>query len=379
MTQIHPDIAPPATENDFAAAAASTPSPDPIEEDLRDVERALAAFLSQRERDAAEQGDYYVRLWRSIGEAARGGKRLRPRFVLTAFHGLGGGAQGARRAAVGTAVAFELLHTAFLLHDDVIDRDTMRRGRPNVVGEFSADALFRGAGSPQARLWGESAAILAGDLLLHGAAQRVARLPVADPTRGRLLDILDKAVFVTAAGELADVGLATGMSDRSIGDVLSMTEHKTAAYSAAGPLSAGAVLAGADDDLAQLLTEYGRLVGTAFQLGDDLLGVYGDEAVTGKSASSDLRRGKETTLVAFARGTSAWAEVESGFGDPELSRAEAARLAAALERCGARDFVERLLAQQVAAAIERLDSPLVPSALAAALARVALDCVGRSL
>lgn len=354
----------------------------PVEDGLLAVERELAAYLAGRAREAADYGDEYGRLWLRIAESARGGKRLRPRLVLTAFHGLDGildgSAAGGPGTAVETALAFELLHAAFLLHDDVIDGDAVRRGRPNVAGEFSADALFRGVGSSRARRWGESAAILAGDLLLHAAAQRLARLPVAHATRSRLLDLLDRAIFVSAAGELADVGLATGMSATGLGEVLAMTARKTAEYSVAGPLAAGAVLAGASDDVVELLEEYGRLVGIAFQLGDDLLGVYGEEPVTGKSTSSDLRQGKQTTLIAFARGTAAWQDIEPLLGSDELSPADTAWLAAALERCGARSFVERLLADHVAAAFAALDSPLLPSALALTLSRVALGCIGRS-
>ncbi|QNE33889.1 polyprenyl synthetase family protein [Leifsonia shinshuensis] len=374
MTQLRPELTEQRSDAEVSAS-------DPVEDDLRSVERELSAFLGQRERDAAAHGEEYTRLWQAVGESARGGKRLRPRLVLSAFHGSAGfGDRDAedRAAAVQTALAFELLHTAFLLHDDVIDGDTVRRGRPNVAGEFSADALFRGAGFPRARLWGESAAILAGDLLLHAAAQRIARLRVAEANRSRLLDLIDRAVFVTAAGELADVGLATGMSASGLPDVLTMTADKTAEYSVSGPLAAGALLAGAGDDVVELLTRYGRLVGVAFQLGDDLLGVYGDESVTGKTAVGDLQQGKETTLIAFARGTAQWPDIEPLFGRDDLGPADTAELAAGLERCGARAFAERLLADHVTAAVAALDSPLLPSALAATLTGVALGCVGRT-
>jgi geranylgeranyl diphosphate synthase type II len=373
MTQLRPEL----TEH---RSDAEVPAPDPVQEDLRSVERELSSFLGRRERDAAAHGEQYTRLWQAVAESSRGGKRLRPRLVLSAFHGLAGfGDRDAedRAAAVQAALAFELLHTAFLLHDDVIDGDTVRRGRPNVAGEFSADALFRRAGLPRARLWGESAAILAGDLLLHAAAQCIARLSIAEGTRPALLDLIDRAVFVTAAGELADVGLATGMTASALPDVLAMTADKTAEYSVSGPLAAGALLAGADENVVELLTRYGRLVGVAFQLGDDLLGVYGDETVTGKTAVGDLQQGKETTLIAFARGTAQWPDIEPLFGRHDLGPAGAAELAAGLERCGARVFAERLLADHVAAAIAELDSPLLPSALAATLTGVALGCVGR--
>ena len=368
MTQLHPDT----VDVDIPREEAT----DAVDADLLLVEHEFSAFLAERETQAAGYGDGYRRLWQSVAESACGGKRLRPRLVLTAYHGLNG--DDGRSDAVQTALAFELLHTAFLLHDDVIDGDTLRRGRPNVAGEFRADALFRGAGEGRAQLWGQSAAILAGDLLLHAAAQRVARLSAPEPARAGILDLFDRAVFVTAAGELADVGLATGLSDSGIDDVLAMTERKTAVYTVSAPLAAGAALAGADDGLLDLLIGYGRLVGTAFQLGDDLLGVFGEEAVTGKSALSDLRQGKQTSLIAFARGTRAWPRIEPLLGRPDLGASDAAAVRATLEACGARAFVERLLAEQVATAIETLDSPLVPTALASTLARLALRCVGRT-
>jgi geranylgeranyl diphosphate synthase, type II len=283
----------------------------------------------------------------------------------------------AASAAVDTAAAFELLHTAFLLHDDVIDGDTVRRGRPNLSGEFAAEALAGGADRERARLWGESAAILAGDLLLHAATALVGRLDVPAAARERLLDVLDHSVVVTAAGELADVGLAVGLTSPSLPAVLGMTERKTAAYSVAGPIMAGAILGGGDDALLSVLADYGRLVGVAFQLGDDLLGVYGDQELTGKSVLSDLREGKKTTLVAFARSTDRWPEIEAGIGRADLTADAAAAIALALEECGARRFVERLVADHVAQAVAALDTPEVPAALAAELTAIARGCIGR--
>lgn len=341
------------------------------------VDGRLSEFFAQRIAAAALHGGQYELLWSAIRAAADGGKRLRPRFVLLAFGGLGGDTSRFADAAIDTAVAFELLHTAFLLHDDVIDGDTLRRGRPNLSGEFAATALFRGAGPRRARLWGESAAILAGDLLLHAAGGILARLDVPSAVRSTLLDVFERCVFVTAAGELADVGLSTGVGDAGLGEVLAMTEWKTAEYSVAGPLIAGAVLAGADDRMLDGLAEFGRLTGIAFQLGDDLLGVFGDEEVTGKSAVGDLRQGKETSLIAFARGTPRWGEIAPSLGRPDLSRAEAARLAAVLEECGARAFVERLLDEHVAEALSVAASLAAPRGFAADLAAIARSCAGR--
>ena len=349
--------------------------PRDVVDGLARVDGRLAAFFAERIAASATYGDDYQHLWSSARAAADGGKRMRPRFVLATVAALGGAAES--RAAVDTATAFELLHTAFLLHDDVIDGDTVRRGRPNLSGEFAAEASAQGADGARARLWGESASILAGDLLLHAATALVGRLDVPTAARERLLDILDHSVVVTAAGELADVGLAVGLTTPSLPAVLGMTERKPAAYSVAGPIMAGAILGGGDDRLLAVLAEYGRLVGIAFQLGDDLLGVYGDQRQTGKSVLGDLREGKKTTLIAFARSTDRWGEIEGGLGRPDLTLAEAAAIARTLEECGARSFVERLLADQVDRAVAALDTPEVPAGLAAELTTIARSCIGR--
>ncbi len=202
-------------------------------------------------------------------------------------------------------------------------------------------------------------------------------MDVAAATRAALLDVLDHSIFVTAAGELADVSFSVRLSDARLPDVLAMTERKTAAYSFAGPLSAGALLAGAGGDTLASLEHYGRMLGVAFQLGDDLLGVFGAEDVTGKSVVSDLRQGKETSLIAYARATAWWPRIAASFGRTDLGADDARRLAAALEECGARAFVEGLLTEHADAALAALGDGSVPAALAEELGDVARACVGR--
>ncbi|MFF1634839.1 polyprenyl synthetase family protein [Leifsonia sp. NPDC058248] len=339
-----------------------------------EIDARLDAFFAERLTLAARYGSEYQRLWAEARAASEGGKRIRPRFVLSAFEGLGG---IDRAAAVDTAVAFELLHTAFLLHDDVIDRDTVRRGRLNLSGAFAADALARGVGVQRAGLWGQAAGILAGDLLIHASQSLVARVDAPSGTRDTLLDLLDHSVFVTAAGELADVSFSVRLGEARLPDVLAMTERKTATYSFAGPLTAGAILAGAGGDILEALAEYGRLLGVAFQLGDDLLGVFGDQDVTGKSVVSDLREGKETSLIAYARATTAWERVEPLFGRHDLSAAEGRMLARFLDECGARAFVENLIDEHVARAAAVIDASDLPPVLADELRSVARSCIGR--
>jgi geranylgeranyl diphosphate synthase type II len=348
-----------------------------IEQSLARVESVLEGYFTRRVTLASAHGPSYSTLWECARDAFRGGKRIRPRLLLTAYRGLGGEDD---TAAVSVAAAYELLHTAFLLHDDVIDGDTIRRGRPNVVGVFRQEALDGGSTTRGAHRWGEVGAILAGDLLLQGATAMLARAEVSVPLRERLLDVLDDGVFVTAAGELTDVAFSERIphGTPSLEDVLAMTESKTAAYSVSGPLVSGALLAAAGEDAVVALAEFGRLVGVAFQLGDDLLGVFGSEHATGKSIVSDLRESKETSLIAFARGTSRWEQIAPSLGRPDLAAHEAELVAGALEECGARRFVEGLLVQHVDRAVALLDAPSIPSELAGSLAELAGSCVGRT-
>ncbi|WP_418608114.1 polyprenyl synthetase family protein [Georgenia sp. SUBG003] len=186
--------------------------------------------------------------------------------------------------------------------------------------------------------------MLAGDLALVAAVRAVASCGAPPETVERLLDLLDRTVHATAAGELTDVGLGLGLEADavSLGDVLTMSERKTAVYSFVLPLQAGALLAGAPTEKVERLGEIGRLLGIGFQLVDDLQGVFGDEAVTGKSALTDLREGKLTPLIAHARTTDAWAGIAVHLGDPDLDDAGAAHVRTLLTECGSRAVVEEL-------------------------------------
>jgi geranylgeranyl diphosphate synthase, type II len=334
----------------------------------------IREFFDAKVDAAGHLGGEYQQLWQAARLASQGGKRLRPAFVVGVYSALGGDDE---ESAIQLATAFEILHTAFLLHDDVIDRDILRRGVPNLAGEFESDAIARGVSAERAGAWGQAAAILAGDLLIHFAQGMIARLTVADRTRVALLDVLDRSIFVTAAGELADVAFSTGVCDPHLSEVLAMTERKTATYSFEGPLTAGAILAGADVAVVDTLSEFGRLLGVAFQLGDDILGIFGDERVTGKSASNDLREGKETLIIAYARSTSEWSQISDGFGDIGISDGQARSIRRSLERCGARSFVEGMIADFADRASELVIASDLPSSLQANLCDAAQRCVGR--
>jgi geranylgeranyl diphosphate synthase type II len=338
------------------------------------VETELHRFFAASRLRASDYGEHYVALWDSLDLASRGGKRVRPALVLAAYDAFGG---TDHTLSTPVAVSFELLHTAFLIHDDVIDRDLSRRGIANVAGRFTERAIAHGAGIGQAEAWAQAAAILAGDLALSEAHRALALLPVDAGLRGRLLDLLDRAVFVSAAGELADVTNTVSRTPLTIDQVVSTLEHKTAIYSFEAPLQAGAVLAGAPADAIDALGRFGRLIGIAFQLTDDLLGVFGNPASTGKSTLADLREGKQTALIAHAGSTDSWPLIAPFVGKGDLTEAEAEIVRGHLRNCGADSTADALAREYASRAVDALQLAGMPPELRATLTQLASSAVTR--
>ncbi|WP_286930734.1 MULTISPECIES: polyprenyl synthetase family protein [Aeromicrobium] len=279
-----------------------------------------------------------------------GGKRFRPWLVTTVHAAFGGDQPDTVVDAV--AAATELLHTAFVIHDDVIDNDDTRRGRPSVPGLFRSDATELASSPDDHDTYARAGAILAGDLALAAAIRAVATCGVDPVTTHRLLDLLDATLHASAAGELADVRLALGTAMPSADEAIAVTEHKTAVYSFVLPLQAGAVLAGADESAVRVLGEIGRCLGVAFQLHDDVMAMFGDPETTGKDPLGDLREGKRTPLMVHASQTAEWERIAPHLGDPDLTEAAAAGVREALAACGSRGYVEDLADGHLALARE---------------------------
>jgi geranylgeranyl diphosphate synthase type II len=295
-------------------------------------------------------------------------------MVFCAYEALGGRDMA---AAAYIGAAFELLHTALIVHDDVIDHDFIRRGVPNISGSYRDRALAGGAGDRAAEHRGISAAVIAGDLALFNAYRLIDRSGVGDVTRSRLVEVMDDALFASAAGELIDVDFSHLAAMPRVDDILTMERLKTAVYSFECPLQAGAILAGAPDDVVQTLADFGREIGVAYQIVDDLLGVFGLEAETGKSTIGDLREGKRTVLISYVTSTREWAEIEPLVGKQDLTEEEADRVRDVLESCGARSFAEGLARYYGNRALSRLAEPHIPEALRTELRPVAEAVLGR--
>jgi geranylgeranyl diphosphate synthase type II len=279
--------------------------------------------------------------------------------------------------AAGLGAAFELLHTALIVHDDVIDRDFVRRGIPNVSGRYRSIAEAAGLPPERAQHVGISAGVVAGDLALSNAYRLLERVQAGQAERRRLGEIFDEAVFASAAGEYLDIETSLSQEMPPLEDIVRMARLKTSVYSFEGPLQAGAVLAGADEEVVVRLGEFGRDAGIAYQIADDLLGVFGNETRTGKTNWGDLREGKRTALLAYVSVRPEWASISPLIGSPSMSVADADRVRRVLVDSGAKQYSADLAAEYADRARAHLDADAVPHELRSALDPVVAALVDR--
>jgi octaprenyl-diphosphate synthase len=247
---------------------------DPLEAAMREVDTTIRDRLSSHVALINQISNYII---------GAGGKRIRPRLVLLFAQALG--FEGRERYELAAIVEF--IHTATLLHDDVVDESSMRRGLK------TANAMF-----------GNAASVLVGDFLYSRAFQMMVSV-----NRMRVLEVLADATNVIAEGEVLQL-MNIHDADLSVQDYLRVIRFKTAKlFEASARL--GAVLAGVDGEIEESCADYGRSLGTAFQLIDDLLDYEGDPVALGKNVGDDLREGKPTLplLIAMERGTVAEREM----------------------------------------------------------------------
>lgn len=348
---------------------------DPTQRRQQLINEVLADFFEKTKARARPYGHQYVTLWQTIEANTMGGKRFRPLILMGAYEALGG---TDLRAAAQVGAAFELLHTALIVHDDVIDRDFVRRGQPNIAASYRDRWQATGVSRPDAEHRGISVAVIAGDLALSFAHRLIDTSGATGDTREKLLELMDESLFASAAGELLDIDYTGSIRVPSVENILSMARLKTAVYSFEGPLQAGAVLAGADEIVVTSLGEFGKEIGTAYQIRDDLLGVFGDANETGKSNSNDLREGKGTVIVAHAAETQLWEKIAPFLGRSDMTEAQAGNVREMLEQSGAREFAERLLDEHTERALQTLAEPHVPSAVRAEFEPLVTKMINRS-
>ena len=260
------------------------------------VQAALDAFLDEQAAVLDELGPDAARLLAEARAAVSGGKRLRAAFCYWGFRAVR--VPEDDQALVRACAALELLHASALVHDDYMDASDTRRGRPATHRTFESQHRSSGWRGDPAQ-YGAAAAILLGDLLLAWSDQMLRRCGLPHDAVGRALDVFDLCRSEVIAGQFLDVSVqARGRAD--VDTAMTVLRFKSAKYSIQRPLHIGAALAGADETAMHVLGSFGLPLGEAFQLRDDLLGVFGDPQVTGKPAGDDLVEGKRTVLVALA-------------------------------------------------------------------------------
>jgi geranylgeranyl diphosphate synthase type I len=276
-----------------------------------------------------------------------GGKRLRPAFCHWAFVGAGGAPDD--QAVIDAGAALELLHAFALVHDDVMDGSGTRRGMETVHAAFERRHAAAGW-SGEARRFGEGVAILVGDLAFVYADILLAGAPPA------AVKVFGELRLEVNIGQYLDL-IGTVRRDATAEVAARICQYKTGKYTIERPLHLGAALAGRLDDLADWYTAYGMPLGEAFQLRDDLLGVFGDPSVTGKPVGEDLREGKPTALFALTRlrasGDDA-ALLDRRFGQADLTAADVEAIQQVMATTGARDEIATRIDRLVAEALEAI-------------------------
>ncbi|HEX2314763.1 MAG TPA: polyprenyl synthetase family protein [Thermomonospora sp.] len=344
----------------------------------KEIDEALLAFVDRQRPGMLAISDDLAPLLTALDALLAGGKRLRPAFCYWGWRAAGGEDIEAARGIAVAAASLELLQASALIHDDVMDASDTRRGQPSVHRRFEAvhrEQGWRGAAAP----FGEGAAILLGDLCLAWSAEMFHASGLGDEPLRRGREVFDLMRTEVICGQYLDM-LEGARGAGTVESALNVVEFKSAKYTIERPLHLGAELAGASPEVVTALRAYGRPLGIAFQLRDDVLGVFGDPAETGKPAGDDLREGKRTVLVAYTleRATAAQAAVvERRLGDPALDAEGVAELRSIIEDTGALAACEDLIDRYTAQAAEALEAAPVAADARAALGELTVAATAR--
>ncbi|MFR9797429.1 polyprenyl synthetase family protein [Streptomyces sp. MS06] len=360
------------------APARSAPGPDTAEI-RRAVDAVLGEFLDRKLH--ATQPARPAELIEALRDFVfSGGKRIRPVLCVCGWYAAGGG--GDPGPVLRAAASLELFQAFALVHDDLMDASRTRRGRQS-AHRLLADLHRRRGGAGDADRFGANAALLLGDLALVWSDELLHTADLEPGPRADAWAVLDVMRTEVMSGQYLDL-LGTGRPVDDVERALTVVRYKSAKYSVERPLHLGVALAGGGERAERTrkaCTAYALPLGEAFQLRDDLLGVFGDPERTGKPAVDDLREGKATVLMALALSRATPAQLgllRTLVGDPELDDRQAAAVREVLEESGARHEVERMITSRCRRAVAVLDTALFPPPVAGALRRLAREVCTRS-
>lgn len=333
---------------------------EPKNTSVRDFEEHFHHYIHQKVQVSSLKGEIYQQLWNSICELTSAGKRIRPHQFLMAYQLLGGEDIA---TSLQVATALELLHTALILHDDIVDQDLTRRGQPNPIGSFSRSAQDQGITPDISLRWGEANALLAGDLLISQAFKILGTLECDSSIRCKILDEFETSVELAASGEQMDLALAWDLLPALPEDIMTMMYRKTSHYSFQLPLILAGLLTHTDHKNLDALRAIGRLQGEIFQITDDVLGVFGETQVTGKSNDSDLKQGKRTLLIAIASQHSHWEQHRHAWDNAQATDEQIQEFKQFLRDSGAEQNIEDLIQRKYQRCLTLVNQSQLPVSL----------------
>jgi geranylgeranyl diphosphate synthase type I len=347
------------------------------------VQRAADRFLSDREAELAAIAPELEPFGGFARDLLAGGKRFRALFCYWGWQSVRSlvdpldplptdDRSSELDAVVQACTALEFFHAAALVHDDLMDNSDTRRGLPSVHRRFESVHAKAGWGGRPAR-FGRSGALLLGDLLLGWSDELLdsGLALLADPSVARAARVeFGRMRTEVTVGQYLDILEEAAWGEHSESEQLNRAHrvivYKSAKYSVESPLALGAALGGASLPQLEALRAFGLPLGVAYQLRDDLLGVFGDPDETGKPAGDDLREGKRTVLIALARARlsgGARRALDELLGDPELDGQQITMLQSTIRESGAVEQVERIIDHNVALAQSAVaEAPLTRAA-----------------
>jgi geranylgeranyl diphosphate synthase type I len=308
----------------------------------------------------AEDASDRILAFAAQGKMVRGGILI---LAYEMFADSGGKSASTRtpRFVIKAATALEVLHSALLIHDDIMDNDRLRRGFRTIFAQYESIGSRGGAGDPER--FGRSMGICVGDVGFFLASDIVSRLAVECERRAALQSLLARELAYVGLAQMQDISFGAFSRTPPVSDVYTLYLYKTARYTFSVPLMAGAILAGKSGKTLARLAELGEYLGVVFQARDDEIGVFGSERETGKPVGSDIREGKKTLLYLELLRRSRGAErrkLEEILGKSTLGPSDVALVRSAIDRSGARRRLQEMMEELAARAGKLIDTLRVP-------------------
>jgi geranylgeranyl diphosphate synthase type I len=300
----------------------------------REIDTRLEKFFKEKIKEIRKISPLLREVTNNCGEfILKGGKRIRP--ILFYYGYLAAGGRN-KKAILDASISIEIIHNYLLIHDDIIDRDELRRGKPTFHQKYKE--IY------QNEHLGISAGIVTGDLASIFGYEILAKSNFSDFLKVKAINNLNQILIDVGAGQILDTFLGID-HQLSQDEIFKILEYKTARYTIEGPLYLGAILAGANEKILKQISQFAIPLGIAFQIQDDILGMFGNEKKLGKPVGSDLKEGKQTLLIFKARKLANKKEkqtIEQALGNPKLTKKQLEKVREIIIKTSSLDFAKNL-------------------------------------